>query len=385
MMAAPAQPGEILAGKFRIDRVLGAGGMGTVVAATHLQLGHSVALKFMLDHALEKPDLIGRFLREARAAAQLRSQHVARILDVGALDGGAPYIVMELLEGTDLETLLARAGRLPPASAVDLVLQACDAIGEAHALGIVHRDVKPANLFVTSAPSGAPLVKVLDFGIAKASSTSSATVTQTAVIFGSPAYMSPEQMRSTRDVDARTDIWSLGIILYEAIAGGAPFRGETFTEVCLKVAMDPTPPLPRVPGLAPGLERVIARCLEKDPAARFTSIDELCAALAPFATGRAPARRRRAPMVIAALLLLLGGGAGAALAPRTGGRAPVTPAPVMTLPDAPPPDLPPPDAPPPDAPPPPDARPDAPASPRPPLPASRRRATPEPDPLGSPE
>src|SRR5262249_17959342 len=183
-----------------VDRILGVGGMGVVVAATHLQLGQPVALKFMLAEALAQPEAAERFLREARAAVRLRSQHVARILDVGTLETGAPYIVMELLEGMDLAQLLERRP-LPPQAAVDYVLQACEAIAEAHANGIVHRDLKPANLFLARTPTGAPLVKVLDFGIAKAHDPQLASVTQTSAVFGSPAYMSPEQLRSAKNVD----------------------------------------------------------------------------------------------------------------------------------------------------------------------------------------
>src|SRR5262249_36798130 len=237
MPTAPVQPGAVLAGKYRVGRILGVGGMGVVVAATHLQLGQPVALKFMLAEALASPEASERFLREARAAVRLRSQHVARIQDVGTLENGAPYIVMELLQGLDLAQLLAQQGPVAPATAVDFVVQACDALAEAHALGIVHRDLKPANLFVTIAPNGTALVKVLDFGIAKAGGPLGASVTQTSAVFGSPAYMSPEQLRSTKAVDARSDIWSLGIILYETLSGRTPFHGETITELGLKVVM----------------------------------------------------------------------------------------------------------------------------------------------------
>jgi serine/threonine-protein kinase len=289
MIAAPVQPGDVLLGKYRVDRVLGVGGMGVVVAATHLQLGQPVALKFMLVDALASAEAAERFLREARAAVRLRSQHVARIQDVGTLENGAPYIVMELLQGMDLAQVLAQQGPLPPTTAVDFVLQACDAIAEAHASGIVHRDLKPANLFVTVAPSGAALVKVLDFGIAKAHDPLSVSMTQTSAVFGSPAYMSPEQLRSSKAVDARADIWSLGIILYETLCGQVPFHGETITELGLKVVMDPLPPLPRIAGMKPGLEAVIYRCLEKAPEARPASVAELAAQLAPFASPSARA------------------------------------------------------------------------------------------------
>src|SRR5262245_55273398 len=161
------KPGEILAGKYRVERVLGAGGMGLVVAATHLVLGRLVALKFMLPQTVGAGGSIDRFLREARAASLLRSEHVASVKDLGTLENGAPFIVMEYLEGIDLAQLLHERRTLPPMVAIDYVLQACEALAEAHAHGIVHRDLKPANLFLTRRPNGTPLVKVLDFGISK--------------------------------------------------------------------------------------------------------------------------------------------------------------------------------------------------------------------------
>jgi serine/threonine-protein kinase len=280
----PVRAGEVLAGKYLVERVLGAGGMGIVVAARHLQLAQPVALKFLLPEALHNPDVVARFLREARHAAQLRSEHVARIIDVGTLAGGAPYIVMELLEGGDLGALLAHQGPLAIPVAVDAVLQACDAIAEAHALGIIHRDLKPQNLFATRRNDGASLVKVLDFGISKSTTPGADfAATRTQAVMGSPAYMSPEQMRSAKLVDARSDIWALGIILYELVVGRVPWDAETFTELCFKVAMDPLPAFPR--GAVPhaGFEGVVRRCLEKDPAQRYADVHALALALAPFA------------------------------------------------------------------------------------------------------
>ena len=208
------EQGDVLAGKYRVDRVLGVGGMGVVVAATHLQLEERVALKFMLPEAYGDPDLAARFTREARAAVKLKSEHVARVLDVGTLDTGAPYIVMEYLDGTDLADELHKKGPLPVHEAAEYVLQACDALAEAHALGIVHRDLKPANLFLTRRGDGSPLVKLLDFGISKTSAFNDAGVamTKTAAMMGSALYMSPEQMTSPKDVDARADVWALGTI-----------------------------------------------------------------------------------------------------------------------------------------------------------------------------
>src|ERR1700722_2251218 len=199
--SAGVEPGEGLAGKYRIERVLGAGGMGGVVAAHHIQLDQRVALKFLVPEALLNPESVARFAREARAAVKIKSEHVARVTDVGQLESGAPYMVMEYLDGSDLSTWLQERGRLPVDQAVDFILQACEALADAHALGIVHRDLKPANLFCIRRSDGQPSIKVLDFGISKvtdASGSASASVTRTAALMGSPLYMSPEQMLSSK-------------------------------------------------------------------------------------------------------------------------------------------------------------------------------------------
>jgi serine/threonine-protein kinase len=292
---APVQIGEILAGKYRVDRVLGVGGMGVVVAATHLQLDQLVALKFVRREALRNPEIVSRFEREARAAVRLKSEHVARIIDVGRLESGSPYIVMEYLEGQDLAALLAVRGPLPVPVACDYLIQACDAIAEAHSLGIVHRDLKPGNLFLANTSHGRQVVKVLDFGISKSGGPmGDANMTRTQAVMGSPGYMSPEQMRSTKNVDGRTDVWSLGVILYELVAGRVPFEADTFTALCLKIAMDPLPPLASLPlALPPGFDAVVNRALEKDPGLRLGSAVELAHALAPFAGGEARDRALR--------------------------------------------------------------------------------------------
>jgi hypothetical protein len=284
-----AKPGDVIAGKYRVERVLGAGGMGVVVAAQHVQLDEKVALKFLLPQATVSPEAIARFEREARAASKIKSEHVARVTDVGLLETGAPYMVMEYLNGEDLSGWLAQRGALPLDVAVDFVLQACEAIGEAHTLGIVHRDLKPANLFCIERADGQLFIKVLDFGISKLTTPGSDAhaLTRTTAFMGSPLYMSPEQMQMSKGVDARTDIWSLGIILFELATGRAPFDAEAVTELAIKIATAPHLPMRDFRNDAPvGLERVVAKCLEKDRARRYQTIGELAEALRAFAPAR---------------------------------------------------------------------------------------------------
>jgi serine/threonine protein kinase len=260
--------------------------MGVVVAATHIQLEERYALKFMLPRAMENKDASARFLQEARAAAKLKSEHVAHVHDVGTLESGAPYIVMEYLEGEDLQHILRARGPVSILEIAGYVLQACDGIAEAHARGIVHRDLKPANLFVARGPDGNPLVKVLDFGISKASALSDSNVamTNSAVILGSPLYMSPEQMKSSREVGPPTDQWSLGVILYEALCGRVPFDAGTLGELMSMVLTEPPHPLHMVRSdVSAELSGLVNRCLERDPARRFADVGELAKALAPWA------------------------------------------------------------------------------------------------------
>ncbi|MBE7447664.1 MAG: serine/threonine protein kinase [Kofleriaceae bacterium] len=292
--------GAVLLGKYRIEAVLGRGGMGVVARATHLHLGEQVAIKFLRRDAASDAEAAQRFLREAQAAVRLKSEHVARVIDVGTLDGQVPYMVMEYLEGVDLDQMLEQSGTLGPGLAVDFVVQACAALAEAHAQGIVHRDIKPSNVFVTWRSDGSALIKVLDFGISKVvAGVSEMSLTRTQSVLGTPAYMSPEQMRSARAVDARTDIWSLGTVLYELVQGHRPFEAETFSEMCVKVAVDPPSPLTQP--LPPGLAEVILRCLSKDPAGRYATVGELATALVPFANDP-----RRAELVAASIVRTLG-------------------------------------------------------------------------------
>ncbi len=263
--------------------------MGVVVAAHHIALQQKVAIKFLLPAALGIPGAAPRFLREARSAVAIQSEHVARVLDVGTLDGGAPFMVMEYLTGSDLGDLLQSRGRLSISEATDYVLQASEAIAEAHALGIVHRDLKPANVFLTQRADGSALVKVLDFGLSKPTKDNgldpgAPSLTATNMVAGSPQYMSPEQVRGLKNADQRADVWALGVILFELLTGQRPFDDETIAGIFAKIAADP-PLRPRVlrPDLPPALEATILRCLEKDVSRRVQDVAELARCLEPFA------------------------------------------------------------------------------------------------------
>jgi serine/threonine-protein kinase len=284
----PVTEGEMIGGKYRVERLIGAGGMGVVVAAQHLQLGKLVALKFLRKDAWSSREATGRFLREGRALARLTSPHVARVMDVGTLEHGEPYLVMEFLHGSDLSAVLKERGPLPIAEAVGYLLQVCEAVAEAHANGIVHRDLKPSNLFLTRAADGAPLVKVLDFGISKAivqqGGPAGTLDTSTGALVGSPHYMSPEQIRNAKRVDGRSDVWSLGVILHELLTGELPFRGETVAGTLAAVAADaPTPVRAVRAGIPVELEVTILRCLEKDPNRRHASVAEFAKSIAAYA------------------------------------------------------------------------------------------------------
>lgn len=289
--SAPGIPkaGDLVAGKYRVERVIGAGGMGCVLVADHVLLRTRVAIKVLLPQAAALPGATERFLREAQAAAALRGEHVARVLDVGLTETGAPFLVMEYLSGQDLRTVIRERAPLRVDEAVGYVLQACEAIVEAHAMGILHRDLKPANLFVTSRPNGRPLVKVLDFGLAKVlapgdRSAPEESITETGQVIGSPHYMPPEQFRSLRNADVRSDIWALGVVLYEMLTGKRPFSGEGMTGVMASVIADnPAPANSLRPDLPPGLNALIMCCLEKPPELRPQRVADVIAALEPFA------------------------------------------------------------------------------------------------------
>jgi serine/threonine protein kinase len=278
----PAE-GEVLAGKYRLVRRLGEGGMGIVFEALHLRIQQRVAIKMLLPEVLDIPDVVSRFEREARAAGQLRSDNTARVLDVDVSEGGLPYMVMEFLDGSDLGKILETQGALPITDAVDYVLQTCNAMTEAHAAGIIHRDLKPSNLFVCGADRK---VKVLDFGISKLENDAEARVTATQTVVGTPLYMSPEQVRSSKHVDSRTDIWSLGIILYELISGRTPFEGST-TAAAAAICIDEPPPLSNFrQGVPPELEAVIRTALQKDVNLRYPTVQSLALAIVRFGSGQ---------------------------------------------------------------------------------------------------
>jgi serine/threonine-protein kinase len=296
--SASARPGNVLAGKYRVERELGRGGMGLVVEATHLQLGERVAIKLLLPGASVRADAFERFLREGRAAARIRSAHVARVHDAGVLETGEPYLVLEYLEGVDLRTLLQERGSLSVDTAVSYVLQVCEALAEAHSLGIIHRDLKPGNIFLTLRADGSEAVKVIDFGISKITSLATAgsqapSITATDAAMGTPSYMAPEQMRSARAADARADIWSLGVVLYGLLTGSPPFSGETMVEVYDQILKGP-PSLRAARRDVPAqLERIVQRCLRFDRAERYGDVGQLAAALAEIAppAGRLSAER----------------------------------------------------------------------------------------------
>jgi len=288
-IVAIARPGSLIAQKYRVEQILGHGGMGAVVAATHRRLGQRVAVKILYPSTARSPGAIARFLREAQAAAALQNEHVVRVVDFGRHDDTLPFMVMEYLVGTNLAQVVATRGPLPVDEAIQYVVQSSEAVAEAHERGIVHRDIKPANLFLTSRSDGSSLIKVLDFGISKAARMASNAdyapdLTATADTLGTPMYMSPEQVRSTKNVTAQADIWALGVVLYELLAGIPPFWADSLPALSAKIVADTPVPLSRhrndLPG---GLDSVVMWCLEKDPSRRPASVAELAASLSSVA------------------------------------------------------------------------------------------------------
>jgi serine/threonine-protein kinase len=284
--ASLPKPGDVIAGKYRVGRTLGSGGMGVVFEATHVKLEQRVAIK-VLKTGARAPHAAARLEREARVSARLRSSHVARVMDVDVTTSGVPYIVMEFLEGHDLGEELRSRGPLPVPDVVDWMLQICSAMAEAHALGVVHRDLKPSNLFLAN-EDGRRTIKVLDFGISKVADEPTTTLTRS--VLGTPQYMSPEQVRSAKHIDWRADVWALGVISYELLAGQLPFDGETPTAIAAAIVADAPRSLSVMREDVPkALEAAIWKALSKNVSDRFDSVRAFALAIAQFSDGESVA------------------------------------------------------------------------------------------------
>ncbi len=333
-------PGDLIAGKYRIERMIGKGGMAAVFSAHHELLGDRVAVKFLLGTLASGPEATQRFVNEARNAFKIKGEHACAVLDVGATEAGLPYMVLEYLEGRDLAQLLEQDGPLRAETAVDYVVQAIEAVAQAHALGIVHRDLKPANLFLAERPDGSVTVKVLDFGISKATNPlaeeADLSLTSTTAMLGSPLYMSPEQLRSSKHVDPRSDIWALGVIVYELVAGRLPFNGQSLGELFVALLEQPPVPLCELQEDVPeALSHAVMRCLERAPEARFQNVAELAQALAPSGSVRAFASVERIAQTLGVPPAALAGAAavgaqtGASWGSAAGSLAPKSRAPAI--------------------------------------------------------
>lgn len=286
-------------GKYRIERELGSGGMGVVLEATHVALGQTVAVKLLNAEHARSSEVVARFLREARIAATLPTEHIARVSDVGTTEAGVPYIVMERLVGRDLDAELGLRRKIPINEAVDLMLEACEGVAMAHAHGLVHRDLKPANLFLAERPLRPRVLKVLDFGLSKENNSKQGALTGLDTVFGTPQYMSPEQIQSARNVDPRSDQHALAMILYEMISGQPPYSAETITQLIVVISTHPPPHLRDVCPEAPvELDEVIVRALAKKAGNRFPDLGAFARAIAPFG---GPDARTRAELVAQAL------------------------------------------------------------------------------------
>jgi serine/threonine protein kinase len=290
--------GCTIAGRYRVERPIGEGAMGVVALARHVSLDETVAVKFLPPELRRDPAANARLSREAKALARIKSDHVARVLDVGTTLSVGPYMVMEYLEGTDLGELLETEGPLPVARAVECVLQVCEALTVAHTAGITHRDIKPQNLFLARHGRFETL-KILDFGIAEDTAPSSGScpteapeavdgegsAPPPAPVYGTPSYMAPERVRNDADADHRSDIWSVGVVLHELVTGRGVFDAASIAETCAFIVSDEPIALERNLAILPAsLRSIIARCLERDPERRYQSVEELAAALAPLAT-----------------------------------------------------------------------------------------------------
>lgn len=307
-----------------MEHVIAVGGMGVVMAARHLELDQQVALKVMRPDAMRSEESVARFLREAKTAARLQSEHVARVFDVGTIEN-VPFMVMEHLSGLDLQQIVDARGPLPITDTVDHILQTLEAVAEAHSIGVVHRDLKPSNIFLAARADGSSRIKVLDFGISKEHSLDAPmgeALTATKQVIGSPGYMSPEQMLTPRSVDGRTDVWAVGVLLFELLTGESPFRGETVAAVMTSILNRPPPKLrSKRPDAPEGLERVVDRCLKQSLTERFMNVADLARALAPFGSIHAKLSVERVDRALGASGFARGKDGGASPAPLTEPRA----------------------------------------------------------------
>ncbi|WP_437754509.1 serine/threonine-protein kinase [Sorangium sp. So ce1389] len=313
------EAGSVVGGKYRLERPLAGGAMGFLWVARHLQLDVEVAIKFMMPQHADSPVARARFEREAKASAQLRTPNVVHVYDYG-LEGDTPYLAMELLEGEDLAAYLKRCGRLPPAETLGIISQVCKALRRAHEVGLIHRDLKPANIFL--ARQGEEIVKILDFGVAKSTGTGLvADATKTGTLIGSPHYMSPEQVRRSKTIDYRSDLWSLGVIIFQCITGQLPFPGEELGDVLVEICTGDIPvPSQLAPDLWPELDQFLERALKREPAERFQSASELARAFAS-AVQRTPLPEPRGAMD-SSVAMAQGGARGADGARAALGSAP---------------------------------------------------------------
>jgi serine/threonine protein kinase len=298
--------GDVIAGKYRLEKVAGEGGMGIVYAAEHLVLKQRVAVKVLLPDAATSDAVVERFSREAQAGARIQSEHIARVMDAGSLASGAPFLVMEYLEGCDLEELVELQGTLPVAEVCDYMLQALEALAHAHAVGLVHRDLKPANLFLACRPDGSNVIKMVDFGISKSVKARPEEKRLTGHhVLGSPVYMSPEQLRNAKEIDGRADLWSLGVVAYEMLSGVTPFDGDGVGEIFAAILESEAKPLhERNPKVPEELSAIITKCLRRNVEERWQDAASLARALVPFGSGAWTPLVERAEQVLARAKML---------------------------------------------------------------------------------